>query len=204
MSRAAGAASAFYLSATDSPGKQRILQTALELFARDGLCETSVRDIARRSGLTNPAMFKHFESKRDLARCLFERCYLALADRISTAAATDGSFDKKQRAVVEAYLTVLIQEPEAVLYVQDGLRQFWRQMPPEVRRRSIVADVRDLLVLGRREGKVTRDVDLDLLTVAWIGTLQQLGRAYYFGEFKQPAATLAAKVAALLTRMVRS
>ena len=68
----------------DAPAKRRILVTALELFVRDGLCETSVRDIAKASGFTNPALFKHFKSKDDLARYLFERCYLELADLVST------------------------------------------------------------------------------------------------------------------------
>jgi TetR/AcrR family transcriptional regulator, repressor of fatR-cypB operon len=66
----------FYVSADDAPAKRKILETALVLFVRDGLCETSVRDIAKASGFTNPALFKHVRSKNDLARYLFERCYL--------------------------------------------------------------------------------------------------------------------------------
>ena len=74
----------FYVSEDDAPAKRKILTTALTLFVRDGLCETSVRDIAKASGFTNPALFKHFKSKDDLARYLFERCYLELAELVST------------------------------------------------------------------------------------------------------------------------
>ena len=80
----------FYVAQDDAPGKRKILVTALALFVRDGLCETSVRDIAKASGFTNPALFKHFRSKHDLARYLFERCYLELADLVSNAIALRG------------------------------------------------------------------------------------------------------------------
>jgi AcrR family transcriptional regulator len=56
-----------YLAHDDAPAKKKILTEALRLFVRDGLCETSIRDIARATGYTNPALFKHFASKERLA-----------------------------------------------------------------------------------------------------------------------------------------
>ncbi len=61
--------------ADDPPSKAATLDAALSLFVRHGIDATSVRDIASRSGFTNPAIFKHFDSKSDMALCLFERCY---------------------------------------------------------------------------------------------------------------------------------
>jgi AcrR family transcriptional regulator len=193
----------FYVSIDDAPAKRKILVAALALFVRDGLCETSVRDIARASGFTNPALFKHFRSKDDLARYLFERCYLELADMVSNAIASGDTFAAKQRALIDGYLAALDRDASSVLYVQDGLRHFWPQMPAHVKRHSIVGDVRRLLHAGRAGGDVTGDVDLDLLTTAWLGTLQQFARFRFFGEFTQSTRALADALDALLTRMVR-
>src|SRR3984885_8138859 len=95
----------FYVSNDDPPGKQRIVVAALDLFVRDGLCETSVRDIAKASGFSNPALFKHFPSKEALAIHLFERCYLELYNLITTAIRSENTFATKQRAVIGAYMT---------------------------------------------------------------------------------------------------
>jgi AcrR family transcriptional regulator len=193
----------FYVSQDDAPAKQKILTAALTLFVKDGLCETSVRDIAKASGFTNPALFKHFKSKDELARYLFERCYLELADLVSHAIESHGTFRARQRAVIDAYLEALDREPDSVLYVQDWLRHFWPQMPASVRRFSIVREVRRLLETGRVEGLVTDAIDIELLTTAWIGTLQQFARFQYFGEFTQAPQALADALDALLTKMAR-
>jgi AcrR family transcriptional regulator len=194
----------FYVLADDPPAKREILITALALFVRDGICETSIRDIARASGFTNPALFKHFESKDHLARFLFERCYLELADLVVTATASGTTFRQKQRAVIDAYLEALDRDSDSVLYVQDGLRHFWPLMPATVKRRSIVAEVRKMLASGYADGTVTSSIDVELLSTAWIGTLQQFARAKYFGEFKQQSAdALASALDGLLSKMVR-
>jgi TetR/AcrR family transcriptional regulator, repressor of fatR-cypB operon len=177
---------------------------ALDLFVRDGLCETSVRDIAKVSGFSNPALFKHFPSKDALGNYLFERCYLELFHLVARALNSSEGFAMRQRAVIDAYMTALDHDRNAVLYVQDNLRHFWPRMPEALRKHSIVGEVRMLLEAGRREGVVTADIDMGLLTVAWIGTLQQFARARYFGEFKQPPRVIATALEDLLTRIVKA
>jgi AcrR family transcriptional regulator len=193
----------FYVSNDDPPGKQRIVVAALDLFVRDGLCETSVRDIAKASGFSNPALFKHFASKDALANHLFERCYLELYNLITQAIRQENTFAAKQRAVISAYMTALEQDRNAVLYVQDNLRLFWPRMPAALRKHSIVGQVRMLLELGRKEGVVAATLDIGLLTIAWIGTLQQFARAQYFGEFNLPSKAVARGLDDLLARMVK-
>src|SRR3954471_6240669 len=138
-----------YLAPDDAPAKKRILTEALRLFVRDGLCETSIRDIAAATGYTNPALFKHFSSKAELARHLFEQCYLTLFATVARAASGDGDFAVRRRAVVIAYLEMLDADRDALLYVQDNLRQFWPHMPERVRRSSIVSLIHRLLQGGR-------------------------------------------------------
>ena len=50
--------------ATDT--KERILETALELFAQRGYLGTSMSDIAQRLGLTKAALYKHYTGKQEI------------------------------------------------------------------------------------------------------------------------------------------
>src|SRR5689334_20582915 len=96
-----------YVSPADPPGRRKIVIAALDLFVRQGLCETTIRDIAGESGFTNPALFKHFASKDELALYLFERCYVALYETVRDAIASETTFAAKQRAAISAYLAAL-------------------------------------------------------------------------------------------------
>ena len=46
--------------------KERILETALELFAQNGYLGTSMNDIAQQLGFTKAALYKHYTSKQEI------------------------------------------------------------------------------------------------------------------------------------------
>lgn len=52
--------------------RSRILAAALELFAAQGVQQTSLRQIADRLQITKPALYYHFESRDDLVRSLVQ------------------------------------------------------------------------------------------------------------------------------------
>ena len=53
--------------------KERILETALELFARNGYPGTSMSDIAERLGITKAALYKHYDGKRAILDRIIRR-----------------------------------------------------------------------------------------------------------------------------------
>jgi len=58
----------------------RILDAAEELFAQNGYGATSLRDIAAKVGLQQPALYKHFAGKDDLYRQVYERALKPMTD----------------------------------------------------------------------------------------------------------------------------
>ena len=53
--------------------KERILRTALELFAQNGYLGTSMNDIAGQLGFTKAALYKHYASKQEILEKIVER-----------------------------------------------------------------------------------------------------------------------------------
>ena len=53
--------------------KERILETALELFAQSGYLGTSMSDIAGELGITKGALYKHYASKQEILDSIVER-----------------------------------------------------------------------------------------------------------------------------------
>jgi AcrR family transcriptional regulator len=58
--------------------REVIARAATEVFAERGYQGASIEEIARRSGVTPPVVYDHFDSKQDLYRCLLERHFADL------------------------------------------------------------------------------------------------------------------------------
>jgi AcrR family transcriptional regulator len=192
----------FFIADQDPPSKQSILRAALKLFVRHGLDGTNVRMIGDEAGYTNPALFKFFASKDALALYLFERCYGRLYSAVERAA-TGKPFDEALGAVLDAFLGEMTEDLEAVLFVQDTLRELWPRASPSIRKRSIIGVLHALFRRGLREGAVEGYRSPDVPVAALVGLLAQFGRMAYFGEIEGPAARWRKDLELALTRMVK-
>lgn len=93
-----------YQGASADDTATRIAAAAVELFAEKGYAGASVRDIARRAGLTEGAMYRHFAGKEALARAIFRDNVGLWSTRLEAAArqARPG-FASRLRAMVRFF-----------------------------------------------------------------------------------------------------
>jgi AcrR family transcriptional regulator len=89
--------SPFYIREDDPRAKREILRAAIKLFSQHGLAATSIRDIAEESGFTNPALYKHFAGKDELALYLFEACHTRVWASCAAALASAKDFPGKRQ-----------------------------------------------------------------------------------------------------------
>jgi AcrR family transcriptional regulator len=80
--------------------RARIQQAALELFAEQGVQQTSLRDIADRLGVTKPALYYHFASREDLLNSLVEPM---VTDFEAYAAAQEAAAPIEARELLGSY-----------------------------------------------------------------------------------------------------
>jgi len=194
----------FYLSEEDPPAKQAILKAALQLFVRDGLRETSIRAIGDAAGYSNPALFKHFASKEDLALYLFERCYLCYAVAIKATVSEERTLAENIHAILLRFTQLYDADADSFLYMQENLRVFWPKCKDRLRHQhSLIATVRRVLERAIAAGEVRNDIHIDLLVAAFSGFLSQFARQIYFGELKGKAEDWVEEMQNLTMAMLR-
>lgn len=155
-----------------SPGKRAILTSALRLFAARGVEAVSVRDIAAMSGFSNPALFRHFASKEEMGRVLFEACYEQLVEAIE--AATEAG---EPPAWLTAVLDEIARSPESVHFVLENVRRYWGGLPQALQARSLPAKIMRWLEQEQGAGGVRPDLCLQLAGTVVYGAVAQIARS---------------------------
>ena len=102
--------------------KERIMQAALELFARRGYEAVSVSDIAGAVNLTKGALYRHFDSKRAILDGILAHMERQDADRAREHALPEGPAETDEAAYVRATV-------EDIVSFSRAMFRYWTEDP---------------------------------------------------------------------------
>ncbi|MFN8533930.1 MAG: TetR/AcrR family transcriptional regulator [Dehalococcoidia bacterium] len=162
--------------------KNRIIHTALKLFAKKGYAETSVDDIATDIGATKGIVYHYFRSKHALlyeARLAVQEPFL---EALRGVLAMTAPPDDKLREAIRSYVRILYSDPSIIRFNVD-LNQFDAPLPPPNRRviRKRRAEVVDAFKAVLTEGIAAglfRQVDVSVIARTIVGSI--VWTAYWF------------------------
>jgi AcrR family transcriptional regulator len=104
--------------------RERTLSAALVVVQEDGLEELSTRAIARRTGLTQPAIYRHFDGIEEIVRETLARIRDLFAERLAARAATGGDGPPREEllAALDCFRDFAIEEPRLydALFLRTG------------------------------------------------------------------------------------
>jgi AcrR family transcriptional regulator len=84
--------------------RQQILDLSLRLFSQRGFASTTVRDIARNAGITDAAIYYHFNSKRELMEALVEeRGFISSIQQLESVSA---DYPLRQTLIIMARIAI--------------------------------------------------------------------------------------------------
>ncbi len=94
-----------------------ILEEALKLFSEKGIKETTIRDIAKAVGITEGAIYRHFESKDQIVHELFEKYSSYLYEKLENILKRSQNEEETFREVISAFLDFAFKKPDAFRYL---------------------------------------------------------------------------------------
>ncbi|MFG2006333.1 TetR/AcrR family transcriptional regulator [Spirillospora sp. NPDC048911] len=165
--------------------RQRIQDTALELFLEHGYEKTSLREIAERLDVTKAALYYHFKTKEDIVLSLFDRLGTSLDELIEWAEGESRTLEIR-RALLSRLNGVLTDNASLFRFLQENQAAL-RDMRP-------ASDFRDRM---KSLGGLMADPEADM-----IGRIRSISALFtvYFGGFAltDMEGTMKEKRAALL------
>ena len=110
--------------------KEKILMTALQLFARNGYEAVSVRTIAEELGMTKGALYRHYKNKRDIFDSIVERMFQIDAQRANDYQMPAETYevmpDSYQNTSLEDIQTYTIEQLK--FWTEDAFASKFRKM----------------------------------------------------------------------------
>ena len=155
--------------------RQRLLDSALSVFAHNGYERATVDEIVREAGFSKGAFYVHFESKEDLFWELLQERIEKQQEAFRQALDTSLSVEANERRVLEAVFAMNADPFGRAVFLEftaHGMRnEKVRQRLSEMYERWH-GFVSDTLNNGRAAGLVRDDIDVSLLASAIMAIIE--------------------------------
>jgi AcrR family transcriptional regulator len=186
-----------------SDTREKIEMAAIDMFADRGLDGAAMRDIAAASGVTEPAVYRHFASKGDLVATLFTSHCRRLAKELENVRMGAPDLRCGLSAMIEVFCVLFDDRPALFRFLM--MAHHGHLKPPQSEANAIGELLRRMV----RDGIATSQLPAQnpgLGAALVLGVVVQAAGARLIGTLKGPlsayAEDLAAAVWAALNRTV--
>ncbi|WP_086663101.1 TetR/AcrR family transcriptional regulator [Lentzea kentuckyensis] len=136
--------------------RAEFVEATIAAVARKGP-DVGMEDVAAEAGVSKPVLYRHFTDKSDLYLAVGQRATELLMERMGPALAADGPIKDRIRRIVDAYLSVVEDNPNLYRFVVKGS---FLDRPVE---KDVVQEDKNLIAntLARILGDYLRAFDMD-------------------------------------------
>lgn len=121
--------------------KREIIKVALELFATKGYDGVSVRDISKRAGVSEAALYKHFKGKEDLALYIFSTIITEYSTGLCKIKDEQCHTVHKLCRIVEFTYDLYSLHPAEIRFALLSQYCFWDHLPNEIKPHFILKTI---------------------------------------------------------------
>lgn len=176
-----------------------ILRAALELFTEKGIHATTTKDIARRAGVSEGALYRHFQSKQELAEDLYLTHLSYFTAQLDRSVLVAPTLRDRIHALVEGCFRFFDEDRTLFTYLILSEHNELGRTSRKVR--HIRHLVRDILQDGQKSGEV-RQGNLEILGAAVIGIMIRVAIFRIYGLLQGDLRNYTPEVADVCLRVV--
>jgi AcrR family transcriptional regulator len=179
--------------------KERIERSALALFVKRGIAETSIRQIAKAAKVSLGAMYNHYQSKDELAEVLFAELFHRIGAELERLAEGKGPFPARLKALVGHVFESVARDEAAVTYLIRTRQEYMRRVRPGDGNPFLA--FRNLIARGVETGELPKQ-DATLAAAMIVGAVNQVIELSVAGRAKASPEALAETVSRAALRLL--
>jgi AcrR family transcriptional regulator len=170
-----------------SKTKELIARTSLHLFVEKGITETTIRDIAAAAGIAEGTLYRHYESKDQLAWELFSENYLAFARELDRVQAGYDRLKDKLAAMIRRFCAFFDQDPVLFSYLLLAQHHQLKKVTPEMQ--TAVTVLQKVIAQGMAQGEVA-EMEVELAAAMVLGVVLQVAVFKAYNRINQDLSQL--------------
>ena len=180
--------------------RDRILNAAIKVFAKNGFYATRVSEIAKAAGVADGTIYLYFKNKDDVLISIFEDGIRRLLTILRKVAASDDPVEQRIKRIIELQLGLLEDQRDLAEVITVNLRQSSRLLkqygaPLFMEYIEVLAGVVDE---GQEQGTFRSDLNSRVVARALFGALDGILLTWALGEADPQALRRAASHCASL------
>jgi AcrR family transcriptional regulator len=149
--------------------KQSLLDAAVGLIAEVGPQTFTLREVARRAGVSHNAPYRHFRDKEDLLAAVAAQGFDRLTEAMQTAMAKGRSGAERLNLAGRGYVQFALQSPQHLLVMFEGPQPADPQPEHTSAAQRAFQTLLDAIVAVQAEGGLPQGDPQGLAIVAWSG-----------------------------------
>jgi AcrR family transcriptional regulator len=153
--------------------KERIISTAAPIFNRLGYSGATIAHLMEATGLEKGGLYRHFESKEDIALAAFDHAVRLHGDRIRSYVAAAGPMATARLVAVAEAIASIVENPVIVggcpllntaIESDDAEGPLYPALRTRTRRAMsrLIGTVRDILADGVSRGEFRKGLDVEV------------------------------------------
>jgi AcrR family transcriptional regulator len=182
-----------------SKTKELIARTALQLFVEKGVTETTIRDIASAAGIAEGTLYRHFDSKDQLAWELFSTNYLAFARELDRLQEEYDTLQDKLAAMVRQFCAFFDRDPVLFSYLLLAQHGQLKKVTPEME--TAVTVLQKVIAQGMARGEAP-EMEVELAAAMVLGVVLEVAIFKAYSRINQDLSQLSETLIAACWRVL--
>ncbi|AGA80166.1 TetR/AcrR family transcriptional regulator [Echinicola vietnamensis] len=162
----------------------KILETANQLFLKNGFKHTTMDDISKKLGMSKKTVYQYFPGKQELLEASFNMLRTKLSMKVETILENEElSFLLKLKSMLSAIAKDLAPiNPALLADMREQVPEVWAALEDYIRTSAYLRFQR-LIQTGIDQGLVASHVDKSMVVLLYASAIQNLIDPKFLGQF---------------------
>lgn len=170
-----------------SDRQQEIIEAAIELINEGGIQSLTIKNLAARVGVTEPAIYRHFRNKSDILATLLDLLKKNSNKIYDNNLEEDGPVPQKIERVFLNHFRTFARMPSLSSVVFS--EELFRNNQFLVVKLSEVIDVNNQILIslvkhGQQRGEIRSDASAEHIVIMLMGSLRLFVKKWQFADFR--------------------